>query len=298
MKSIAQKRLTQAYQKGLKLNINEQSKIIIFSDCHRGDYSWADDFAKNQNIFYYALTYYFNEGFTYIELGDGDELWKNRSFAEVLTAHRTVFDLISRFYMQDRFHMIYGNHDIEHSIMPIVKNTMYSYFDEHIQQKRPLFPDIKPVECIRLNYTPLDHEIVLLHGHQGDLMSDLLWPFGRLMVRLLWRNLQLFGFSDPTSAAKNFTQAVRVDKRLIKWCEENKKMVIAGHTHRPRFPSLDQPPYINDGSVVSPYCITGVEIRHGQIALVRWCVKPDFSGSLRIVKDIMGGPQPLDAWEY
>ncbi len=291
-------RLNAAYQKAKRLQIDDQSKIILFSDCHRGDYGWADDFAKNRNIFYYALTYYFNEGFTYIELGDGDELWKNRYFSELFNAHRQVFELMSRFYMQNRFYMVFGNHDIERSIPLFVKNNMYDYFDETTQQKKPLFPDIQIYDGIRLKYTPLDKELFLVHGHQGDLVSDILWPFGRLMVRLLWRNLQLFGFSDPTSAAKNFTKAVRVDKRLIKWSKDYQRMVVAGHTHRPRFPAADHPPYFNTGSVVSPYCITGIEIRHGQIALIRWCVKPDFSGSLRIVRDVMQGPQPLDAWEY
>ncbi|MAT42224.1 MAG: serine/threonine protein phosphatase [Anaerolineaceae bacterium] len=295
---FATQRLNTVFQNAKKLKIGDSSKIIIFSDCHRGDYGWSDDFAKNRNIFYYALSFYFNEGYTYIELGDGDELWKNRFFSEIFVAHQQVFELMSRFYMQDRFHMVYGNHDVERSIPSVVKNTLYAYYDENIQQKRPLFPDIQPVGGIRLCYTPQDRDIFLVHGHQGDLVSDILWPFGRLMVRLMWRNLQLFGFSDPTSAAKNFTKAVRVDKRLINWSLQQKKMIIAGHTHRPRYPTTAQPPYFNTGSVVSPHCITGIEIRHGQIALVRWCVKPDFSGSLRIVRDIMQGPQPLDAWGY
>ena len=75
-------------------------------------------------------------------------------------------------------------------------------------------------------------------------------------------------------------------------------MILAGHTHRPRFPTLDQVPYINSGSAVSPFAITGIEIRHGQIAMVQWCVRPDFAGTLRIVRDVMQGPQPLNAWRY
>ena len=35
--------------------------------------SWADTFAKNQNLFFVDLNYYNEEKYTYIELGDGDE---------------------------------------------------------------------------------------------------------------------------------------------------------------------------------------------------------------------------------
>ncbi len=153
---FATQRLNAVFQSAKKIKINDQTKIIIFSDCHRGDYGWSDDFAKNRNIFYYALSFYFNEGYTYIELGDGDELWKNRYFSELFKAHQQVYELMSRFYMQDRFHMVFGNHDIERSIPAYVKNTLYHYFDENIQQKRPLFPDIKPLAGIRLCYTPLE----------------------------------------------------------------------------------------------------------------------------------------------
>ncbi|PKO12265.1 MAG: serine/threonine protein phosphatase [Chloroflexi bacterium HGW-Chloroflexi-10] len=291
-------RLNQAFQKAKRIQIDDSTRIIFFSDCHRGDYGWADDFAKNQNLFYYALTYYFNDGFTYIEMGDGDDLWKNHHFPDIFNAHRQVYELMSRFYLNNRFHMIFGNHDIERSYPRFVENTMFSYFDETSAQVRPLFPNIEISEGLVLQHTPTGRELFVVHGHQGDLLSDIIWPVGRFFVRVFWRNLQLFGFADPTSAAKNFTKALRVDRKLIHWSSVNRKMIIAGHTHRPRFPALDHVPYFNTGSVVSPYCITGMEIRHGQIAMIRWCVKPDFGGTLRIVRDVMQGPQPMDAWLY
>ncbi len=236
------KRLTEVREKAKTILIDDQTRIIIFSDCHRGDYGWIDEFAKNQNLFYYALTYYYNENFTYMELGDGDELWKNRSFADIFSAHQMVFELMSRFYHQDRFHLFFGNHDIERAYPNYVKSTLYSYIDESTGQKRPLFPDIEVLEGLVLKYAPNGQEVFLVHGHQGDLMSDLIWPVGRFFVRAFWKNLQLFGLNDPTSAAKNFTVAKRVDKKLMHWSLEKQKMIIAGHTHRPRYPSLDGNP--------------------------------------------------------
>ncbi len=68
------KRLTEVFESSEKIKLDDTSRFILFSDCHRGDNSWADDFAHNQNIYFHALTRYYDEGFTYIEIGDGDEL--------------------------------------------------------------------------------------------------------------------------------------------------------------------------------------------------------------------------------
>jgi len=54
-KKITFRRLNQVREAAKRIPIDNDSRIIIFSDCHRGDYGWADDFAKNQNLFYYAL---------------------------------------------------------------------------------------------------------------------------------------------------------------------------------------------------------------------------------------------------
>ena len=73
------KRLDQAFENAPILELSESSKLILISDCHRGRGTSNDNFLKNQNLYFAALRYYYREGFTYIELGDGDELWENRS---------------------------------------------------------------------------------------------------------------------------------------------------------------------------------------------------------------------------
>ena len=67
-------RLSEVFESSEKIPFDDSSKFILFSDCHRGDNSWTDDFAQNQNIFFHALNFYYDGGFTYIEVGDGDEL--------------------------------------------------------------------------------------------------------------------------------------------------------------------------------------------------------------------------------
>ena len=65
----AKKRLDRAYQNAHVIPFDDDSKFILFSDCHRGDNSFADDFANNRNIYYHALKHYYVEGFNYAELG-------------------------------------------------------------------------------------------------------------------------------------------------------------------------------------------------------------------------------------
>ena len=76
-------RLTEVFQSAPEIQFDDTSRLIFFSDCHRGDNSWADNFSKNQNVYFRALEYYFNEGFTYFELGDGDELYENKYFSDI-----------------------------------------------------------------------------------------------------------------------------------------------------------------------------------------------------------------------
>jgi len=64
-----------------------------------------------------------------------------------------------------------------------------------------------------------------------------------------------------------------IANKIVDWVKSNNQMIIAGHTHRAVFPAVGQPPYFNDGCCVHPYGITGIEIVHGKIALVKWSVK-------------------------
>ena len=54
----SQARLNRAYLNAKVLHFDDTTKYILFSDCHRGDNSFADDFANNRNIYFHALKYY------------------------------------------------------------------------------------------------------------------------------------------------------------------------------------------------------------------------------------------------
>ena len=83
---FTEKRLDQAYRDARIEYFDEDSKYIIFSDIHRGNGSHFDEFSKNQNIFKHALDYYYDNGYTYIEAGDGDELWETPKVKDIRNA--------------------------------------------------------------------------------------------------------------------------------------------------------------------------------------------------------------------
>lgn len=93
------------------INIKDHPKLVLFSDCHRGNGTWSDSFLNNKTIYEAALGYYFERYFTYIELGDGDELWENRSFMDIEEIHSDIFKLLEKFWSTGRMYMLWGNHD-------------------------------------------------------------------------------------------------------------------------------------------------------------------------------------------
>ncbi len=72
--SPGQRRLDHILKHAPELPFDDCSKIILLSDAHRGDRGVHDEFAPNEDLFVHALSHYAASGFTYIELGDGDDL--------------------------------------------------------------------------------------------------------------------------------------------------------------------------------------------------------------------------------
>ena len=285
--------LTKVFHSSEEVLFDDSSKIVIMSDCHRGDGSWGDNFSNNQNLYFAALNFYYDKEFTYIELGDGDELWENRNLEQIIAIHSNVFWLLSKFYHEDRLYMLYGNHDMVKKKSDYVAYKCNTFYDESIKKCVPLFPNIKFHEGLILKNTETGNKIFLTHGHQVDFLNYNLWKLARFLVRYLWRPLELVGFRDPTSASKNYEKKNVIEKHLANWAEKEKQMIIAGHTHRPVFPKLGEPLYFNDGSCVHPRCITAMEIQDGEISLVKWCLMTRKDQSLYVGREILAGPVKL-----
>jgi predicted phosphodiesterase len=289
--SMYNRRLSELFEIATRVNINDQSRIVIFSDCHRGDGSNTDNFARNENLYYYALKCYYYYGYTYIEAGYGDELWENKRLSVVVNAHPGVFRLLSQFYKSNRLYLLFGNHDM---VKRFKKNAtcVERYFEnaENCGEDNEL--DVVFYEALALKYNGSDREFFVIHGNQADFVNYDVWRLTRVMVRYLWRPFESLGFRDPTNASHNYKKRRSVEKHLIEWADNNSP-VIAGHTHKPNFPKEGEAPYFNSGSCVEPRGVTCIEINHGMILLVKWKYEIREDGALFASREVLGGPRPL-----
>lgn len=289
---ITAKSLTKVYESTQKkIDLNDTTKIILFSDLHRGVGDGSDDFAHNKQIFSYALQHYLNLGYTYIEIGDGDELWENKNFEDVKRTYSNIFELMSKFYQEKRLYLIWGNHNRYWEKGKNVKTHLRMLVDNI-----KLFDGIEKVnEGVKLG-----DNIFIVHGHQIQFLCNhwLGRGISRFLVRNIWKFLQsVFGFKDPTSPAKNFKTRNIIESRISNWAKGKNLLVIAGHTHRPMFYSLSkedriqnksgEPYYFNVGSCVHPRCITGIEIESEYIRLIKWFSDVKTDGCLFVNRKVL-----------
>ena len=270
----AHERLDWAYRLSPRLNFDDQARFIFLSDCHRGDNGRADIFKPNKALFMAILNDYFDAGYYYIEVGDGDELWQNRNFAAVYRAHRDVYALLHRFHRQGRLRLLQGNHDSQAGLFdPVEKDGLLTY------------------QGLILTHTPTNLELFVAHGHQAAPNADRNWWLNRLTARAAWKWLQHIEFlpwqhmnaPEPDLPEPHYLVALprwvgyrllhparNVERTIRDWAAARQQWVICGHTHLVACPRPGEPPYFNTGSCVNPGFITGVEIADGAARLMMW----------------------------
>ena len=248
---FSQRQLTRVFATAREVLFDDRSRLVFFSDCHRGDRGVADGFARNAELFFDVLQHYYQEGFSYVEVGDGDELWKNRRFHVVREAYGTIFDLLHQFHDQGRLHMLLGNHDI-------------GGFRQHRIKK----DGILAREGLVLKHAHTGRRIFAVHGHQADFTNYRLYFLGRMIVRRIWRRLQMLGLYRDHYAGS----CEGIERRLRAWAGAQKQPLICGHTHHPVSPKRGEAPYFNTGSCLKPGEITGLELMGGAIQPIRWTV--------------------------
>ncbi|WP_341729405.1 hypothetical protein [Brooklawnia sp.] len=269
-------RLTRAYRNARLLEIDSSSKIVIFSDSHRGDGSLADEFHKDRDIFEAALQHYLDEEFTLIEAGDNDELWEYSKFHHILKANPEVFQLIRQFHLKKRYIRIYGNHDMQLRDPQYVREHLYLRLNHVTGRAEPLLDGTKVEEAVLLRHKDTGQEILTVHGHQGDFPNDQAWRASMLTFRVFWRHLHALGIHSPSSPTRNSYRRHKVERNYVRWILEHGTALICGHTHRERFPMGDDAPLLQHRcvSVSRLHHRTGDRERHhqpGQLA--------DYNGS-------------------
>ena len=73
---------------------------------------------------------------------------------------------LKEFYDDDRFIMIYGNHDIYKKDDKILEKYFYKYKDKVLDLDYLLLDGLVVYESLILEYK--DRDIFLIHGHQVD----------------------------------------------------------------------------------------------------------------------------------
>jgi predicted phosphodiesterase len=248
-------------KKGVILSLRENSRIIIFSDHHRGAKNGADDFMKAEISYLAALDYYFENKFQYISLGDSEELWEN-TLNQVKKNNTITFEAEKRFILKDKFFKVFGNHDLYWDNSPIASQQLKAIYgkklrvfegiilekdnkEEHVQEKKVSTfsfldkksntdPEVLPIAACLLT-------IFLTHGHQGDASSDGNW-FSKFFVANIWAPLQSYlriNFNTPA-----YDENLKTTHNLImyEWSAKyNSLVLITGHTHQPVFESLTHP---------------------------------------------------------
>lgn len=273
----AHRRLTEVYQTAKRVPFDDSSRIAFFSDCHRGDNSLADIFARNKELFLHALDHYYREGFTYIEVGDGDELLKNRRFSDIRRAHGQIFDLLHRFDGQNRLHLILGNHEIRNGRRDRVEKD-----------------GLVATEGLVLCHSNTGQQIFVVHGHQADFKCDRFHLASRFLTRYIVKQLQLARLGNRPSRADDTRNRRNIRQRIVEWQQVHQPIVICGHTHSPTFPTNGGPPYFNAGSCLYADYITGLEIRDGEIMPVKWHVRSRGPGKApRIERELAAQPRRL-----
>lgn len=296
-------------------------RFIIFSDQHKGARDYADDFGIAENNYIAALDYYYNNGFTFINLGDCEELWENTPDV-VMKSNKRVLQSETRFLKQNRYYRVFGNHDLE-----------WKYPFQQMLYLKPIFGDtLKIYEGIELQtqHNNKTYSVFLTHGHQGDKRSDGN-PFSTWIVAAVWTPIQRFLNININTTSDSFALVDTHNIIMYDWSATQKQLVfISGHTHKPVFASLDHidllthqlqeakiagdpvviqkieadlagyskeyegkkfvksmayPSYFNTGCCCfDDGDISGIEIEGGFIRLIKWELNPDGSSAKKVLE--------------
>lgn len=287
------------------------ARFIIFSDHHKGAGDQSDDFTTNKENYSAALDYYYRENYTYINLGDSEELWENKP-EPVLKLYHAIFEKEALFLKTRRLYKIFGNHDLLWFDALAVKKYLAPVFGDTIKILEGL--------VLQLTVNQKSISIFITHGHQGDKVADNN-AFSKWFVGRIWVPIQRWLKLNVNTPAKDFRLSDRHNQLMYLWTMRYKDTIlITGHTHKPVFESLDhiqrlnnqlqnaedkgdenesamlrseiekrvleyggkpeqltkwvQPTYYNSGCCCfNDGDITGIEIADGKMRLVKWTAK-------------------------
>jgi hypothetical protein len=211
----------------MTFNVDED-RLVIFSDHHRGAKDGADDFWRCERAYHAALGHYFEAGHRLVLLGDVEELWENKP-DEVMKKYRRTLELEQEFQRDGRLERFWGNHD-----------DNWRHEKDTEKYLHPLYPRLTVHEAMRIRIVEDGEPIgvlFLVHGHQGTLDSDRFGGISRLVVRNVWRPIQVRFKIPSTTPSRDFALRAGHNNAMYEWAKgrPEKLVLIAGHTHQPVF---------------------------------------------------------------
>lgn len=264
-------------------------KYIILSDIHQGAFAWSYDerdyFWKNREIYLTLLNNYFNKGFTLIELGDIEEFWLKRiliSFDDhwkyQLETFTELYEIRRKFYEQNRYVKIRGNHDNLWLEKDFVKR--YLWGGAHLEGLQIY------------EFAVIGDQFLLMHGHQIDRRNrdidsgkGYIWTQVGAVIEF-FTDTTLFGMKKPKNGWITHPQSQLIRTRKIDKDIYGKEKLnaifgslaqllniylIHGHNHAPKcLPDGDFT--FNSGCGVFEGIINGIELNFDTdvIRLVDW----------------------------
>lgn len=207
----------------------QSGRLIIFSDQHKGARNGADDFAIAAPAYLEALKYYNEQQFYFINLGDCEELWEN-TLSKVKKYNEAPFAAERAFVRRNAFVKVIGNHDLYWGNDPLAGIELEAVYGQKIKAWEGV------VLRTRINGELL--RIFCTHGHQGDANSDGNW-FTKFFISRIWGPLQSYLQINTNEPSTNAYKKTVHNEIMYEWSAEQERiLLITGHTHQPVFESL------------------------------------------------------------
>lgn len=198
-----------------KIQIDQQSKWVIFSDLHLGNNTYKDDFKGNSSLFKHVLKYYHEKEFGLILNGDVEEL-QRFDYHVIRENQKEIFELFQLFLDKDLLLKTFGNHDVDFS------------YNHEINKEFPA------KEAFVLEHEK--GELLIFHGHQA---SEFYFRYNKIIGWLLKYIATPLGFNNY-SVAHNSKKKYQIENKVYHYSAYQGLVSIIGHTHRPLFESLSK----------------------------------------------------------
>ncbi len=241
------RKLTESYKKGDAICQGEDfSKVVIFSDHHRGNRGVTDYF--NEKAYNAALGYYLERDYTLILAGDVEEFWECHP-RHVIRSYPLTYELESEFHRKGRLIKLHGNHD------NLWKNK--NYIQKYLSE---IFGEISVKESVKLRIPgkkgEQETEVFITHGHQGTFLNDTFAWFGMFWLRYLGQRVVRPFKRRYQTPATNYSLREKHEGIMFDWVEminassPHRILFVAGHTHHPIFMSHNVVQRITDDITV------------------------------------------------